>query len=120
MNDPMDRPVNTADLVPVDEAAANSHHDAGAEDAALFAPDAREAFRKQWTEVQGGFVDEPRQSVQQADALVAEVIQRLSRTFAGQRAKLEEAWGRGGEVSTEDLRCTLKRYRDFFDKLLAV
>jgi hypothetical protein len=29
-------------------------------------------------------------------------------------------WSRGEQVSTEDLRLALQRYRDFFERLLAV
>jgi hypothetical protein len=52
--------------------------------------------------------------------LVASTIQRLAEGFAEARAKLETQWARGGDVSTEDLRVALRRYRSFFDRLLAV
>jgi len=78
------------------------------------------AFRSRWDAIQTGFVDEPRQAVEQADSLVAEVMQRLAETFADERAKLEEQWTRGENVSTEDLRVALQRYRSFFDRLLSV
>ena len=65
-------------------------------------------------------MDEPRHSVEQADGLVAQTIKRLADQFADARTKLEEQWSRGGDVSTEDLRVALQRYRSFFDRLLAV
>ncbi len=77
-------------------------------------------FRTRWTEIQTGFVDEPRRAVEQADGLVAEVIKRLAQSFADERAKLEGQWGRGDNVGTEDLRQALQRYRSFFDRLLNV
>ena len=77
-------------------------------------------FRKRWADIQTGFVDEPRRSVEQADALVAEVIKRLANSFAEERSRLEGQWGRGDDVSTEDLRVALQRYRAFFDRLLNV
>jgi hypothetical protein len=77
------------------------------------------ALAQRWNAIQAGFVDEPRQAVQQADALVADVIQRLADSFASQRQRLEEQWTRGEEVSTEDLRVVLRRYREFFQQLLA-
>jgi hypothetical protein len=77
-------------------------------------------FRARWTEIQTAFVDEPRRAVEQADALVAEVIQRLANSFSQARSTLEGQWGRGDNVSTEDLRVTLQRYRAFFDRLLNV
>jgi hypothetical protein len=77
-------------------------------------------FRRRWNDIQAGFVDEPKSSVEKADQLVASVIQRLAQVFADERAKLESNWSKGGEVSTEDLRQALRRYRSFFDRLLSV
>jgi hypothetical protein len=86
----------------------------------LFPKDEANDFHKRWTDIQTGFVDEPRRAVEQADALVAEVIKRLANSFAEARAELEGQWGRGDNVSTEDLRVALQRYRAFFDRLLSV
>ena len=77
-------------------------------------------LRTQWQQIQGSFVDEPRQSVQRADELVATVVTRLTQTFGEERAKLEGQWSKGRDVSTEDLRQVLQRYRSFFDSLLSV
>ncbi len=79
-----------------------------------------QTFRSRWTDIQTGFVDEPRRSVEQADNLVAEVMQELARTFANEKDKLESQWGQGQNVSTEDLRQALQRYRSFFDRLLSL
>ena len=65
-------------------------------------------------------MDEPRRAVEQADELVAEVIKRLADSFARERSRLEGQWGRGDNVSTEDLRVALQRYRAFFDRLLNI
>ncbi len=86
----------------------------------LFPENESANFRNRWTEIQGAFVDEPRRAVEQADGLVAEVIKRLASSFADERSKLEGQWGRGDNVSTEDLRVALQRYRAFFDRLLSV
>ncbi|HEY3633211.1 MAG TPA: hypothetical protein VGL21_20085 [Jatrophihabitantaceae bacterium] len=72
-----------------------------------------------WREIQAQFVDEPRSAVQDADALVADLMQRLARMFADERDRLESRWSTGEEVSTEDLRQGLRRYRSFFERLLA-
>ena len=85
----------------------------------LFPENEATNFRSRWTEIQVAFVDEPRQAVEEGDALVADVIKRLARTFADERSKLEGQWGRGDNVSTEDLRVALQRYRAFFDRLLS-
>ncbi len=76
-------------------------------------------FTGRWQEIQAGFVDEPRQSVEQADALVADLMQRLAASFSDERQRLEAQWDQGDHVSTEDLRVALTRYRSFFDRLLA-
>lgn len=77
-------------------------------------------LRKRWSDVQTGFVDEPRRAVEQADGLVADVMKRLAEGFANERANLEHQWDRGDSVTTEDLRVILQRYRSFFDRLLAM
>ncbi len=76
--------------------------------------------RTRWDTIQAGFVDEPRAAVQMADELVAEAIQKLAESFAGERNRLEQQWGRGDNVSTEDLRVALQKYRSFFRRLLSV
>jgi hypothetical protein len=85
----------------------------------LFASDEAERFRSDWRGIQTDFVDEPRKAVEKADQLVAGTIKRLAEVFAVERTKLEEQWSRGDDISTEDLRIALQRYRSFFDRLLA-
>ena len=77
-------------------------------------------FRRRWTDIQAAFVDEPRRAVEQADALVSDVVKRVTDGFATARGALEHQWDRGDNVTTEDLRLTLQRYRTFFDRLLAM
>lgn len=86
----------------------------------LLASDAVTDLRNRWTDIQASFVDEPRRAVEQADGLVADAIKRLAETFANERSQLEGQWDRGGDVSTEDLRQALQRYRSFFSRLLSV
>jgi len=88
-------------------------------DEALFADDELSGFRSRWDEIQSGFVDEPRQAVEQADALVADVVDRLTAGFSEARSGLEEQWAKGEDASTEELRVALTRYRSFFKRLLA-
>ncbi len=85
----------------------------------LFPEDELQSFRLHWDKVQTSFVDEPRASVEQADSLVANVVVRIAEQFAAEREQLEKQWDRGENVDTEDLRQALKRYRAFFDRLLA-
>jgi hypothetical protein len=86
----------------------------------LFPAGEATSFRARWSETQTSFVDEPRHAVEQADGLVAEMMQRLASVFADERSKLEQQWSRGDDISTEDLRVALQRYRSFFDRLLSV
>ena len=86
---------------------------------ALLPADVNADFQGRWENLQTGFVDEPRLTVEQADQLVAEVMQRLAEGFAAERERLEQQWGRGEDISTEDLRITLQRYRAFFQRLLS-
>ena len=90
------------------------------ERAALFAGNEANELRARWDSIQVGFVDEPRKAVQEADALVSDTIKRLSEVFASERENLEHQWGRNENVSTEDLRVALRRYRSFFSRLLAI
>ena len=84
----------------------------------LFSESEMGDFRSQWSKVQTGFVDAPRRTVEEADKLVAAVMQRLAEGFANERSGLEKKWETGDNVSTEDLRLALQLYRSFFDRLL--
>ena len=86
----------------------------------MFSGDEAAGFRTRWEAVQTGFVDEPRKAVEEADSLVAQVIKRLSEVFADERTTLEHHWDRGDQISTEDLRIALRKYRSFFDRLLSL
>ena len=77
-----------------------------------------EHFRTRWNEIQQKFVDEPRDAVQQADALVSEVVDQITRMFATEHGTLEGQWKQGNDVSTEDLRKALQHYRSFFNRLV--
>jgi hypothetical protein len=118
----MEKPASTADLArqmetrrnePVRNAEAEQH-------APLLAPEACQRMQSEWGSVQASFVDEPRQAVRKADELVASAIQQIAETFARERSKLEAQWDRKEEVSTEDLRVALTRYRSFFHRLLSM
>ena len=85
----------------------------------LLAGTESEGFRARWTDVQTGFVDAPRRSVEQADALVAELMQHLAKSFADERSRLEGQWDRGEDIPTDDLRTAFQRYRSFFERLLS-
>jgi hypothetical protein len=117
--------LTTRDLAQATKAvAAEAHPDAPPpaheQTVAMFPGEETTGYRTRWDGIQTGFVDEPRKAVEEADALVAQVIKRLTEVFADERTALEHQWDRGEQVSTEDLRQALRRYRSFFERLLAV
>jgi len=99
----------------------NTSPDTSREDdyVALFEDNEAEGFRTQWLDIQSRFVDDPSVAVKEADDLVAEVIKNITRSFADKRIALESQW-KSGDVSTEELRVALKRYRSFFNRLLTL
>ena len=112
-----DRRITTP--TPIDVRRTGELRDDGADTSTqLFSETDQRDLRSRWGDVQTGFVDEPRKAVQDADNLVASVMKRLAEGFATERANLEKQWDRGDDVSTEDLRIALQRYRSFFDRLL--
>jgi len=108
-----------ADAGPVERHAADTSGERS-NDTPLFKGEDAAQFRERWTDIQASFVDDPRRAVEQADTLVAEVMQRLAQAFADERKTLEQQWDRGGDTETEELRLALRRYRSFFGRLLAL
>jgi len=88
--------------------------------APLFHDDELTGYRTRWGGIQTGFVDEPRRAVEEADHLVSELATRLTQSFADERRQLEGRWDRKENVSTEDLRQAMRRYRSFFERLLTI
>lgn len=89
--------------------------------AALFTPEMAGDFRSRWDAVQIGFVDDPRQAVQRADELVAQVMKNLAESFADERERFEQQMNNAdGGASTENMRVALRRYRSFFQRLLSL
>ena len=85
----------------------------------LLAPEQSEELRTRWDRIQAGFVDQPQNAVEEADSLVTDLVQRITGRFSSERQRLEDQWAKGDDVSTEDLRVALTRYRSFFDRLLS-
>jgi hypothetical protein len=115
---PADEPMAREQGGTADERGATVDDELGGNEPLLPSNETR-GFTQRWQEIQTSFVDEPRTSVERADALVAELMQQLAASFADARQRLERQWDSGDDVSTEDLRVTLTRYRSFFDRLLS-
>ena len=110
---------DTQRIEPPEPAAATEKATQESAEPLFPAADADE-LRGRWDSIQAAFVDEPRKAVQDADGLVASAMKRLAETFADERSNLEKQWDRGDDVSTEDLRVALRRYRSFFGRLLSM
>jgi hypothetical protein len=105
---------------PTSEAPEQDRQDSGEESLApLMEPDDAETLQRRWEELQTGFVDQPKRSVEEADGLVADVLRRVAEGFSSERQTLEGQWARGEDTSTENLRLILRRYRSFFNRLLS-
>jgi hypothetical protein len=117
----LDKPATTADLArQLDTPANESQQAIDSQHVPLLSRDVTDNLQVDWQSVQASFVDEPRQAVQRADELVAFAIKQIAETFARERSTLEAQWDRDGDVSTEDLRVALTKYRSFFHRLLSL
>jgi hypothetical protein len=121
------RPLSTADIYAAAERQESRRPEGEGMEArsengpvALLPEENIEQFQSRWSSIQTKFVDDPRNSVELADSLVAEVMKAIAQTFATERQMLEKQWTSGDDVSTEDLRIALQRYRSFFNRLLSL
>lgn len=85
----------------------------------LLPDDDLDGYQQRWDDIQVRFIDEPRQSVREADELVDEVTRRIAERFTSSRKDFEERWETDNEPTTEELRQALQRYRDFFKRLVS-
>ncbi|HZA16743.1 MAG TPA: hypothetical protein VE645_07575 [Pseudonocardiaceae bacterium] len=68
-------------------------------------------MRDEWQRVQGTFVDDPQRAVQQASVLIDRTLDEIRANVGS--GHTSEA------MSTEDLRVSFQRYREFFQRLLS-
>ena len=115
-NDGIDETDDFRGSGPFDERDSVSVEHDGAD--LLFSPEDRVRFGQRWTEIQGRFVDDPREAVASADDLVTEMMDRIGDRLAECRTGGQGLAGEG-EVETEDLRLATQRYRAFFHRLLS-
>ena len=101
-----------ASLMPVDVDEKMTHM-------TWFRPDESTRMQTQWEEIQGRFVDNPREAVQQAEAFVSEMVEKTTAMINNEKRTLEKDWKQESDISTEDLRQMIKRYRNFFNRLVS-
>ncbi len=68
-------------------------------------------LRDQWQQVQGTFVDDPQRAVQEASVLVERTLREIRENVT--RGQVTDP------TSTEELRVSFQRYREFFQRLLS-
>lgn len=76
-----------------------------------------DGFRDRWQQIQLRFIDDPRQATEQAQALVTDVISSFTEGLHRQRGEVDR-WQGAQLDDTEELRVTVRRYRDLLDRLL--
>jgi hypothetical protein len=74
-------------------------------------------IRSRFLDIQAGFIDEPRQAVEEAGRFVDDLVRQVADALQQQRGRLADA---SDDASTEDLRLTLRAYRQFVDRLLGL
>ncbi len=77
-----------------------------------------DGLQSRWNSVQIKFVDDPHASVEQANALVAEALERIEQEHANLRTILDGQGDNLKDNSTEDLRIALQGYRSLLNHLL--
>jgi hypothetical protein len=101
-----------------DLAAAPAATPAAAAATLLASVDA-ESVRRQFLDIQAGFVDEPRQAVQQAGELVDDLVRQVTQALSAERERLQGSLD-ADTTNTEDLRLALRAYRAYVDRLLGL
>jgi hypothetical protein len=78
----------------------------------------RESLRQRWLQMQAGFVDSPEQTVEEADRLIGDVLERVTRSLTSERQELAARWSGSERPDTEGLRLAIQGYRALFERLL--
>jgi hypothetical protein len=88
-------------------------------DTPLLAADEAATFEQRWQRLQASFVDEPRRALDDAERLIADLMQAVSSGLAATRAQRETAPDEVDNASTEELRLAFMRYRSLFQRLVS-
>jgi hypothetical protein len=79
----------------------------------------RQRIRGRWQELQLKFLDDPHLVAAEAERLVQEAVMSLTASLDARRTQLhQQRAGRG--VDTENLRASLRDYREFLDRILGL
>ncbi|OLB77665.1 MAG: hypothetical protein AUI14_15475 [Actinobacteria bacterium 13_2_20CM_2_71_6] len=78
-----------------------------------------DGFKDRWQQIQLRFIDDPRRAAEQAQVLVGDVCRELTDGLSRQRGDLDR-WQGAQLEDTEELRVTVRRYRDLLDRLFGI
>lgn len=93
-----------------------SIRDATTEDQ-LLDGDERQALRDRWVRVEERFVNDPAAAVGAADELVERVVEQIRMALDDRRSDARGRWDPPDDLTTEQLREALHRYRVLFEQL---
>ncbi|MBA2948784.1 hypothetical protein [Streptomyces himalayensis] len=91
----------------------------------LLPPDERDKLTARLQHAVNAFVDSPRGAVEEADEVLHEAVNRVTKTLAHRRRTIRTAWQSMGEgeertADTEQLRLALRDYRETAERLLSL
>ncbi|MCZ4125310.1 hypothetical protein [Streptomyces sp. H39-S7] len=82
---------------------------------------AKDGLEERLQHAMGSFVDEPRKSVEEADAVLEQAAKQLTEKLEERRRTLRSTWQNDDtKADTEELRVALTHYRDLTQQLLSI
>jgi hypothetical protein len=84
----------------------------------LWTESAIDGYRERWRQVQVRFLDDPQDAATSAEELLGEVLEGLREALAARKGDLD-SWSSTERRDTEELRVTVRAYRDLLDRVLA-
>jgi hypothetical protein len=83
----------------------------------LLQPGFADTFQQRWREIQANFVDDPHESVREADQFADEIVNNLTTALTDRKHSLDERW-QAEKENTEELRLAMRGYRELLDRLI--
>ncbi|GAA3288291.1 MULTISPECIES: hypothetical protein [Dactylosporangium] len=87
--------------------------------AALWNDADRQRIKARWQELQLRFIDDPHLVAGEAERLVQDAVVSLTASLDARRGQLHQQRAARG-LDTENLRASLRDYREFLDRILAL
>ncbi|REF35455.1 hypothetical protein [Thermasporomyces composti] len=78
-----------------------------------------EELQHRWLVTQAQLLDDPRDAVREAGLLIGDAMQFVTSTFSEHRDRIEREWKNNENLSTDELRMIMRRYRNLFQYVLS-